>query len=93
MDEVRNLAPVFGGINLEDIATPGCFEVEEALQDIGIPVMDQRIDRPDIKLANASIFVQRVLLFEPHQLSFLKSTTVFTEVRAIGPHLPRPSPV
>jgi malate dehydrogenase (oxaloacetate-decarboxylating) len=30
---------VFGGINLEDIAAPKCFEVEEALQDLGIPVM------------------------------------------------------
>jgi malate dehydrogenase (oxaloacetate-decarboxylating) len=39
VDEVRNIAPVFGGINLEDIAAPKCFEVEEALQDLGIPVM------------------------------------------------------
>jgi malate dehydrogenase (oxaloacetate-decarboxylating) len=39
VDEVRNIAPVFGGINLEDIAAPKCFAVEEALQDIGIPVM------------------------------------------------------
>jgi malate dehydrogenase (oxaloacetate-decarboxylating) len=38
-DQIRNIAPVFGGINLEDIAAPGCFEVEDALQDIGIPVM------------------------------------------------------
>lgn len=38
-DQVRNIAPVFGGINLEDIAAPRCFEVEDALQDIGIPVM------------------------------------------------------
>jgi malate dehydrogenase (oxaloacetate-decarboxylating) len=38
-DQVRNIAPVFGGINLEDIAAPRCFEVEEKLQDIGIPVM------------------------------------------------------
>ena len=36
---VKNIAPVFGGINLEDIAAPKCFEVEEALLDIGIPVM------------------------------------------------------
>lgn len=35
---VRNIAPVFGGINLEDIAAPRCFEIEEQLQDIGIPV-------------------------------------------------------
>ncbi len=39
VDVVRNIAPVFGGINLEDIAAPKCFLVEEALQDIGIPVM------------------------------------------------------
>lgn len=35
---VRNIAPVFGGINLEDIAAPHCFIVEEKLQDLGIPV-------------------------------------------------------
>ncbi|MBW6481225.1 MAG: NADP-dependent malic enzyme [Bacteroidales bacterium] len=35
---VKLLAPVFGGINLEDISAPRCFEIEEALQDIGIPV-------------------------------------------------------
>ncbi len=36
---VKNLAPTFAGINLEDISAPRCFEIEEALQDIGIPVM------------------------------------------------------
>lgn len=35
---IRNLAPVFGGINLEDISAPRCFKIEEALQDLGIPV-------------------------------------------------------
>ena len=35
---VRNLAPTFGGINLEDIAAPRCFEIEDSLQDLGIPV-------------------------------------------------------
>lgn len=39
VDQVKNIVPVFGGINLEDIAAPKCFEVEDALQDIGIPVM------------------------------------------------------
>jgi malate dehydrogenase (oxaloacetate-decarboxylating) len=38
-DQIKNIAPVFGGINLEDIAAPKCFEVEDALQEIGIPVM------------------------------------------------------
>lgn len=36
---VRYIAPVFGGINLEDIAAPRCFEIEDSLQDLGIPVM------------------------------------------------------
>jgi len=36
---VKNIAPVFGGINLEDINAPRCFKIEESLQDIGIPVM------------------------------------------------------
>ena len=35
---VRYLAPSFGGINLEDIAAPRCFDIEDALQDLGIPV-------------------------------------------------------
>jgi len=39
VDDIRNIAPVFGGIALEDIAAPKCFELEEALQGIGIPVM------------------------------------------------------
>tara|TARA_Y100000310_G_scaffold345864_1_gene471817 strand:+ start:10854 stop:12023 length:1170 start_codon:yes stop_codon:yes gene_type:complete len=36
---VKNISPVFGGINLEDISAPRCFEIEARLQDLGIPVM------------------------------------------------------
>jgi malate dehydrogenase (oxaloacetate-decarboxylating) len=35
---VKQIAPTFGGINLEDISAPRCFEINNALQDIGIPV-------------------------------------------------------
>lgn len=35
---IKNIAPSFAGINLEDIAAPHCFQIEEALQDLGIPV-------------------------------------------------------
>jgi malate dehydrogenase (oxaloacetate-decarboxylating) len=35
---VKNIAPSFAGINLEDIKAPECFQIEEGLQDIGIPV-------------------------------------------------------
>ena len=36
---VKRLEPTFGGINLEDISAPRCFEIEERLKDeMGIPV-------------------------------------------------------
>lgn len=36
---VKNIAPTFGGINLEDISAPRCFEIERRLQDeLDIPV-------------------------------------------------------
>ena len=38
IDTVRRIAPIFGGINLEDISAPRCLEIESALQDLGIPV-------------------------------------------------------
>jgi malate dehydrogenase (oxaloacetate-decarboxylating)(NADP+) len=39
IDTVRRIAPTFGGINLEDIAAPHCFEIEQILQEeLDIPV-------------------------------------------------------
>jgi malate dehydrogenase (oxaloacetate-decarboxylating) len=39
VETVTRLAPAFGGINLEDISAPRCFEVERRLQDaLDIPV-------------------------------------------------------
>jgi len=37
---VKRIAPGFGGVNLEDIAAPRCFEIERRLQaELAIPVM------------------------------------------------------
>lgn len=37
---VKNIAPTFGGINLEDIKAPECFEIERRLvEELDIPVM------------------------------------------------------
>lgn len=37
---IKNIAPVFGGINLEDISAPRCFEIEARLKaELDIPVM------------------------------------------------------
>ncbi len=39
IEAVKNIAPVFGGVNLEDIAAPRCFEIERRLrQELDIPV-------------------------------------------------------
>ncbi|MFN2616704.1 MAG: NAD-dependent malic enzyme [Thermoleophilaceae bacterium] len=39
IDTVRMIAPSFGGINLEDISSPRCFEVEQRLvEELDIPV-------------------------------------------------------
>lgn len=36
---IKNIAPTFGGINLEDISSPRCFEIEERLKaELPIPV-------------------------------------------------------
>ena len=40
VETVKNIAPTFGGINLEDIKAPECFEIERRLRDeLSIPVM------------------------------------------------------
>lgn len=40
IETVKNIAPVFGAINLEDISAPRCFEIEARLRKIlNIPVM------------------------------------------------------
>lgn len=39
IETVKRIAPVFGGINLEDIAAPRCFEIERRLnEELDIPV-------------------------------------------------------
>jgi malate dehydrogenase (oxaloacetate-decarboxylating) len=39
IETVKHIAPVFGGINLEDIAAPRCFEIEQRLRkELDIPV-------------------------------------------------------
>jgi malate dehydrogenase (oxaloacetate-decarboxylating) len=39
VETVKNLAPAFGGINLEDISAPRCFEIEDRLKkELDIPV-------------------------------------------------------
>ena len=39
VEAVKNMSPVFGGVNLEDISAPRCFEIEARLQkELNIPI-------------------------------------------------------
>jgi malate dehydrogenase (oxaloacetate-decarboxylating) len=64
VDTVVRIAPIFGGINLEDISAPRCFEIERRLQErLNIPVMhdDQHGTAVVIlaSLINAAIVVNK----------------------------------
>ncbi|MDY6784690.1 MAG: NAD-dependent malic enzyme [Cyanobacteriota bacterium] len=63
---VKNIAPVFGGVNLEDISAPRCFEIEQRLrEEIDIPVFhDDQNGTAIVTLAalyNALILVEKTL--------------------------------
>ncbi len=61
VNAVRQIAPVFGGINLEDISAPRCFEIERRLQDLGIPVFHDDQHGTAIVLLAALLNAGRVL--------------------------------
>lgn len=65
---VQRIAPVFGGINLEDISAPRCFEIESALQDIGIPVFHDDQHGTAIVLLAALINASQVIDKPLHEL-------------------------
>jgi malate dehydrogenase (oxaloacetate-decarboxylating) len=65
IETVRRIAPVFGGINLEDISAPRCFEIEERLQDLGIPVFHDDQHGTAIVLLAAILNAAKVLGRDP----------------------------
>lgn len=58
---VKDIAPSFAGILLEDIAAPICFQVEDALQDIGIPVFHDDQHGSAIVIAAGLINASKVI--------------------------------
>ncbi|MBE9116426.1 NAD-dependent malic enzyme [Lusitaniella coriacea LEGE 07157] len=63
---VKHIAPVFGGVNLEDISAPRCFEIERRLsEEIDIPVFHDDQNGTAIvtfaALRNALILVKKAL--------------------------------
>ncbi len=59
---IRNIAPAFGGINLEDFAAPHCFEVETRLRkELDIPVIHDDQHGTAVVVLAALINVSRLL--------------------------------
>jgi malate dehydrogenase (oxaloacetate-decarboxylating) len=59
---VRYIAPVFGGINLEDISAPRCFDIEARLrQELDIPVIHDDQHGTAVVVLAALINISRLL--------------------------------
>lgn len=69
---VQTLAPTFGGINLEDISAPRCFEIEEKLQALlDIPVFHDDQHGTAVVVAAALINCSKVTGIAIDQLNVL----------------------
>ena len=80
IETVARLAPVFGGINLEDIAAPRCFEIEKRLeQQLDVPVFHDDQHGTAIVTLAPLINALRLVNKEPGDLK-----VVFSGVGASG---------
>jgi malate dehydrogenase (oxaloacetate-decarboxylating)(NADP+) len=60
---VKILEPTFGGVNLEDISAPACFEIEERLKaELNIPVMHD--DQHGTAIISAAALINALELVE-----------------------------
>jgi malate dehydrogenase (oxaloacetate-decarboxylating) len=77
---VKAIAPVFGGVNLEDISAPRCFEIEERLrEELDIPVFHDDQHGTAIVTLAALINALQVVEKRPEELR-----VVVTGVGAAG---------
>jgi malate dehydrogenase (oxaloacetate-decarboxylating) len=80
VETVTRLAPAFGGINLEDISAPRCFDIEQRLQQqLDIPVFHDDQHGTAIVTLAPLINALRIVKKEPQQLK-----VVFNGVGASG---------
>lgn len=71
---VKNIAPGFGGINLEDIAAPRCFEIESRLKaELDIPVMHDDQHGTALVVVAGLINALKVVKKHPHQIRIVIS--------------------
>jgi malate dehydrogenase (oxaloacetate-decarboxylating) len=68
---VRNIAPGFGGIHLEDIASPGIYEIEATLEDeLDVPVFHDDQHGTAVVLLAAALRAAAVSGRDPAELTF-----------------------
>ncbi|MBM3223330.1 MAG: NAD-dependent malic enzyme [Candidatus Tectomicrobia bacterium] len=80
VDTVKRIATVFGGINLEDIAAPRCFEIEQRLeQELDIPVFHDDQHGTSIVTLAALLNALKIVKKDPSELK-----VVFNGVGASG---------
>lgn len=69
VNTVRAIAPGFGGINLEDIAAPHCFEIERRLQEeLDIPVFHDDQHGTAVVVSSALINALKLLDKKPESI-------------------------
>ncbi len=69
IETVKRIAPAFGGVNLEDIAAPQCFEIERRLEaELDIPVFHDDQHGTAVVLTAALINALKVVKKEPADL-------------------------
>lgn len=69
VETVKRIAPVFGGINLEDIAAPNCFEIERRLcAELDIPVFHDDQHGTAVVLTAALINALKLVKKKPADL-------------------------
>src|SRR5881296_145242 len=80
VETVKLVAPAFGGVNLEDIAAPRCFEIEERLRkDLEIPVFQDDQHGTAVVVLAALLNALRIVRKNPKKLR-----VVVTGVGAAG---------
>ncbi len=80
VETVKLVAPAFGGVNLEDIAAPRCFEVEERLRkELDIPVFHDDQHGTAVVVLAALLNALKIVRKSPRQIR-----VVVTGVGAAG---------
>ena len=89
---VKQAAPAFGGINLEDISAPRCFEIEDRLKEaLDIPVFHDDQHGTAIVVLAALLSSLRIVGKRVEDVTVVVVGAGAAGIAAAGPMSPRPS--